>query len=219
VFNATRGCAFYRTVGRGVLGLVTLGLVAGGAGRAVAAVGQLRVLQGEASITRGQQVIVVRQAATLEDGDKVQTQAGSRAHIRLSPDVGGGEALVQEYTIVQVNDLRGANKTAPLVLAIGSLRTRVSRWLRPESYVLTATATIGIKGTDFITWVKKPNATEFIGVDGLIDCVSRSRPEYSIQIGPKRWGEIVEGQKPNPPIEVPDALWASALRDYAFPEN
>jgi hypothetical protein len=162
-------------------------------------------------------VIQVRQATTLEDGDSVQTQADSRAYIKLGSAVGGGEALVQELTIVQVNDLTGANKTSPLVLTIGSLRTHVAKWLRPEPYVYTATATIGIKGTDFITWVKKPNATEFVGVDGLIDCVSRSRPEYSIQIGKKRWGEIVDGQKPNAPIEVPDALWAAALHDYAFP--
>jgi hypothetical protein len=188
-----------------------------GAGSAIAAVGQMRVLAGEASITRGQQVIRVRQAATLEDGDQVQTQADSRAYIKLNAAIGGGEALVQELTIIQVNDLTGVNKTSPLVLTIGSLRTRITRWLRPEPYVSSTTATIGIKGTDFITWVKRPNATEFIGVDGRIECVSRSRPEYSIQIGRKQWGEIVEGQKPAPPIEVPDALWESALRDYAFP--
>lgn len=179
----------------------------------------MRVLAGEASITRGQQVIRVRQAATLEDGDQVQTQADSRVYIKLNAAVGGGEALMQELTIVQVNDLTGAVKTSPLVLTIGSLRTRITKWLRPEPYVTSATATIGIKGTDFITWVKRPNATEFIGVDGRIECVSRSRPEYSIQIGRKQWGEIVEGQKPAPPIEVPDALWESALRDYAFPSQ
>jgi len=217
VTERNRCSQILRRLGLGWVAFLALSVAVLGEGNAQAAIGQLRVLIGEASITRGQQVIRVRQAATLEDGDQVQTQADTRAHIKLNAALGGGEALVQELTIVKVNDLTGPEKQSPLVLAIGSLRTRINKWARPEPYVTSATAVIGIKGTDFITWVKKPNATEFIGVEGLIDCVSRSRPEYSIQIGRKRWGEIVEGQKPAPPIEVPDALWDSALRDYAFP--
>jgi len=207
-----------RKVSIALAATLVLGIALLGEGAWAASIGTLRVLTGEASITRGQQVIRVRQAAPLEDGDQVQTQADTRAYIKLGAALGGGEALVQELTIVKVNDLTGQEKASPLVLAIGSLRTRINKWIRPEPFVTSATAVIGIKGTDFITWVKKPNATEFIGVDGLIDCVSRSRPEYSIQIGKKRWGEIVEGQKPADPVEVPDALWAAALHDYAFPQ-
>lgn len=210
---------FIRGAGMAIVGAI--GMAAGWGRRSVAAAtaGQLRMLAGECSILRGQQVIRVRQVATLQDGDRVQTQADSKAYIRLGAALGGGEAVVQELTIVQVNDLTGPEKTSPFMLSIGSLRARVSKWLRPEPFVSSATATIGIKGTDFISWVKKPTATEFIGVEGLIECVSRSRPEYSIQIGRKRWGEIEEGKKPNAPVEVPDALWESALRDYAFPRT
>jgi hypothetical protein len=45
----------------------------------------------------------------------------------------------------------------------------------------------------------------------LIEAASRSRPEFSLRIGKRQWGEIVEGQKPNPPVRVPDEDWEAAV--------
>ena len=89
-------------------------------------------------------------------------------------------------------------------------QTRIASFSSPA-------AVIGIKGTDFIVYVKRKEASEFIGVDGLIEAASRSRPDYSLRIGKRQWGEIVEGQKPRPPIHVPDELWNPAMEEFRFP--
>jgi hypothetical protein len=81
----------------------------------------------------------------------------------------------------------------------------------------TPVAVIGIKGTDFIVYVKRKEASEFIGVEGLIGAANARRPEYNIDIGKRQWGEIVEGQPPRPPIPVPDELWFPALEEFSFP--
>jgi hypothetical protein len=182
--------------------------------------GQLTVLRGEARILRADRVIAVTQAALLEEGDRVQTLAGSRAYVRLRdapPAAAGMEAMLAEFTWVDIAALRAGPSAAPLSLALGALRARVRHWATPGPFVTSAAAAIGIKGTDFVVVVRKPEASEFIGVEGLIECVSRSRPEFSLRIGPRQWGEIVAGLKPNPPVPVPDALWAAVLRDFAFP--
>ncbi len=65
-----------------------------------------------------------------------------------------------------------------------------------------------------LTWGQ---AAEFIGIDGPIEARSRSLPEFRFRIGERQWGEVVEGERPRPPISVPDALWESALREFRFP--
>ena len=67
-----------------------------------------------------------------------------------------------------------------------------------------------------LTWGQ---AAEFIGIDGPIEARSRSLPEFRFRIGERQWGEVVEGERPRPPISVPDALRESALREFRFPTS
>ncbi len=183
-----------------------------------AAFGELRVLRGEVVVVRGRIEILVIRRITLEDGDRIETRPGSKAHIRLSGLLSGGEAIVTENTRIRVNELKPRRRVSPFRLLFGAIRSRILKYTSASPFMVTTTATIGIKGTDFIAYVKRKTASEFIGVAGLIEAGSRSLPQFAIRIGKRQWGEIVEGEKPRPPIRVPDALWESALREFSFPQ-
>ena len=181
--------------------------------------GEMIMLRGEAVVTRAGKAFSVRDRVTLEHGDRVRTGAGAKAHLRLAGELKGAEAIVTGDTRFTVSELRRARRAGPFQLLFGAIRTRISRYLGLAPYLATRTAVVGIKGTDFIVYVKRKEATEFIGVDGLIQASSRSRPEFFIRIGRRQWGEIVEDEKPKPPIRVPDPLWDAALREFAFPTS
>jgi hypothetical protein len=184
---------------------------------AQAAIGELIVLKGEVSLIRGRIKARVLERFELEDGDRVVTARGAKALIRLRGELEGDEAIVTENTDFKVNELLPRRKVSPIQLVFGAIRSRIVKFGNPEPFMSTPAAIIGIKGTDFIAYVKRREATEFIGVEGLIEAASRSRPEFSIQIGKRQWGEIVEGERPRPPIPVPDELWFPALEEFRFP--
>jgi len=186
-------------------------------GLTVAAIGEVIVLKGEVSLIRGRIQARVQEKFDLEDGDRVVTALGAKALIRLAGEMQGTEAVVTEKTDFKVNELLRRREASPIELLFGAIRSRVIRYIEPKPFLRTPAAVIGIKGTDFIVYVKRKEASEFIGVEGLIEAASATRPEYSIQIGKRQWGEIVEGQPPRPPIPVPDELWNPAMEEFRFP--
>jgi hypothetical protein len=194
-----------------VAGLVT------GAPEVRAAIGEVIVLKGEVNLVRGRIRARVQETFQLEDGDRVVTAEGAKALIRLSGEMQGTEAVVTEKTDFKVNELLGQRERSPIELLFGAIRSRVLKYSDPQPFMRTPAAVIGIKGTDFIVYVKRKEASEFIGVEGLIGASSASRPDYSIDIGKRQWGEIVEGEAPRPPIHVPDELWFPALEEFSFP--
>jgi hypothetical protein len=180
--------------------------------------GELIMLQGKAVITRGAKHLLVRERMTVEDGDRVDTLADSKARLVIGAADAGMEAVISSRTSITVSQvLQNAAAASPISLAFGALRARVRSWTG-QPFVTTRVATIGIKGTDFVTWVKRPQAAEFVGVEGLIECVSTSNKENSLRIGQRQWGEIVENEKPKAPIRVPDAVWDSVQKEFAFPK-
>jgi hypothetical protein len=201
----------------GSLLLLTLLFLPGGA-VAQQAFGELKLLKGKAVVLRGRLEIHVVDRIDLKDGDRVKTAAASRAHIRLFGQLREAEAIVTQSTTFSVNTLKPRRRKSPFHLLFGAIRSRVASRFRNLAFVRTATAAAGIKGTDFIVYVVRKKATEFIGVEGLIEAASLSRPEFSIRIGKRQWGEIVEGEKPKPPVRVPDDTWEAALREFAFPQ-
>ena len=188
-----------------------------GAAAAQAAFGELRVLKGKAVVFRGRAEIHVVDRLTLEHGDRVETRKGGKVHIIPAGPLKGAEAIATSNTRLVVSDLRRRRKRSPFRLLFGAIRSRLRAYAGKAPFLRTATATIGVKGTDFIVYVKRKNASEFIGVTGLIEATSVSRPEYALRIGKRQWGEIVEGVKPKPPVRVPDDDWEQALREFSFP--
>jgi hypothetical protein len=186
-------------------------------GSARAAIGEVIVLKGEVNLIRGRIQARVLEKFELEDGDRVVTGTGAKALVRLSGAMAGTEAIVTEKTDFKVNELLQRREKSPIELVFGAIRSRVLKYADPKPFLRTPVAVIGIKGTDFIVYVKRKEASEFIGVEGLIRAGSATRPDYSIDIGKRQWGEIVEGQKPRPPIPVPDELWNPAMEEFAFP--
>lgn len=180
--------------------------------------GELTLLRGGAVVMRGALEIPVTEKLALLDGDRVKTLADSKAHIRLTSPPSGAEAIVTSLTSFAVHELTARRRQSPLQLLFGAIRSRVPPSFRSIAFMASASAVVGIKGTDFIVYVKRKEATEFIGVEGLIEAVSKSRPEFSLRIGKRQWGEIVEGEKPKPPVRVPDDDWEAALREFSFPQ-
>ena len=199
------------------LTLVCAVLLLAGAASARADFGELTVLKGKAIVERADEKIEVSGKIKLLDEDRIRTLAGSKAHVRLTGPPAGAEAIVTADTTFSVHELSRRQAVSPLRLLFGAIRSRVARSFRTVPFIGSPTAVVGIKGTDFIVYVKKQTATEFIGVDGLIEAESRSRPEYAIRIGRRQWGEIVEGEKPKPPVRVPDEVWEAALKEFSFP--
>jgi hypothetical protein len=182
-----------------------------------ASFGQIIVLEGKAVVTRGGKPQIVRDKAPLEEGDRVDTLADTRAQLVIGDKDAGLEAMLSSRTSITVNQVvQNASATSPILLAFGALRSRVRSWAG-QPFVATRAATIGIKGTDFVTWVKRPEASEFVGIEGLIECVSKSNANYSIRIGQRQWGEIVENEQPKAPIHVPDSIWDAVQKEFAFP--
>jgi hypothetical protein len=197
--------------------LLVAGLLLLAGSAAQAAIGELIVLKGEVNLVRGKTKARIMEKFELEDGDRVVTAKGAKALIRLTGAMQGTEAVVTEATDFQVNALANARRASPIDLIFGAIRSRVVKYTDPKPFMNTPAAVIGIKGTDFITYVKKPKASEFIGVDGLVKCTSRTNAEHTIDIGKRQWGEIKEGEKPKAPIHVPDELWEPALKEFAYP--
>lgn len=185
---------------------------------AAAAIGELVVLRGEVLIVRGPTTIRVADRVALEEGDRLETLDATKVHVRLYGEEADSEAILTRNTRVTVHELRGRGTGSPFRLLFGAFRARVAAFFGSRPLVATPTATVGIKGTDFIVYVKRAEATEFIGVEGLIEATSRSRPEYTLRIGRRQWGEIVADQRPLPPVRVPDELWESALEEFSFPQ-
>jgi hypothetical protein len=194
------------------------GVSCGGAAQA-ASFGEVVVLKGRVIVTRSGAPFFVPGRAAVEEGDRVDTLAGAKAQLVIGAKEGGMQAILAARTTVTVGALKaGSGAASPLSLVYGTLRARVRAWSGPP-FVATRAAVIGIKGTDFVTWVKRPKAAEFVGVEGLIECVSRSNASYSIRIGPRQWGEIVENEQPRAPVSVPDDVWEEVQRELSFPEN
>jgi len=112
---------------------------------------------------RGRIQARVREKFDLEDGDRVVTAAGAKALIRLHGALEGAEAVVTEKTDFQVNALLPRRKASPIDLIFGAIRSRMLKYADPNPFMKTPVAVIGIKGTDFIVYVKRKEASEFIG--------------------------------------------------------
>ena len=181
--------------------------------------GELVVLEGKAVITRAGKHYIVRDHAPVEEGDRVDTLADTRAQLIIGPKDQGLDAVLSSRTSITVNQVKQSpSALSPISLGFGALRARIRAW-SGQPFVATRAATIGIKGTDFVTWVKRPEAAEFVGIEGLIECVSQTNKDYSIRIGQRQWGEIVENEQPKAPIRVPDSIWDAVQKEFAFPSK
>ncbi len=154
------------------------------------AVGEMIVLKGRATVIRGRRTIVVRRRLVLESGDRVSTGAKGKVQLRYFAPLRGSVFIATRNTVFVVREPRRRRKTYLLRLVWGAIRSRLTAFSRRRPYMRTGTAVIGVKGTDFIVYVKRKNASEFIGVEGLIEAVSRSRPEFSLRIGKRQCGGI-----------------------------
>ena len=144
------------------------------------------MLKGEAVVIRGRAEIHVVDRIILEHGDRVETQGGSKVHIVPAGPLKGAEAIATARTRLVVSELKPRRARSPFRLLFGAIRSRLAAYAGKAPFLRTATATIGVKGTDFIVYVKRKNASEFIGVTGLIVATSVSRPEYSLRIGKRQ---------------------------------
>lgn len=207
---------------------------------------ELRVLAGQAEVQRGTRRLLLDagRRITVRHSDMIRTFEASKVYLRMVQS--RAEAIITADTSIQAGALtREGRPRDVLQLLYGGLRMRVKRWLGKEKPVQAGVATIGIKGTDFVTLVKRKRpgeyitsdggaaeedaagaegstaiqlvpVTEFIGIEGTIEAVNRRRPEYRLTIGRRQWGEMLPDKPPAPPIRVPDDVWFATLETFSF---
>ncbi len=207
---------------------------------------ELRVLAGKAEVQRDSQRYALKsgQRMTLRHSDNIRTFAASKVYLRMVQS--SAEAIITADTSIRAGELSRDGRPRDLLTVLyGGLRMRVKRWLGTDKPVQAGVATIGIKGTDFVTLVKRKQAaygsggsastardskgddgaatteglvqsTEFIGIEGTIEAVNQQRPEFRLTIGHRQWGEMLPDKPPAPPIRVPDEIWFSALETFSF---
>jgi hypothetical protein len=206
---------------------------------------ELRVLAGQAEVQRKSETFLLAQGQrmTLRHTDLIRTLAEGKVHLRLVQS--SAEAIITADTRIRAGDLTRDGRPRDLLTVLyGGLRLRVKRWLGKEHPVQAGVATIGIKGTDFVTLVKRKQGgeymsdengaggdgagtdesdalqsipvTEFIGIEGTIEAVNRRHPAYRLTIGHRQWGQMLPDEPPAPPIRVPDDVWITTLETFSF---
>lgn len=164
----------------------------------VHAAGQIDLVEGQVRITNGQgELRIPLRGGRVEAGDVVATGQGGEIHI-ITDD--NGLLALRSNTTLIIDAYRaagGQDDKVALRLLRGTFRS-ITGWIgkiNPNNYqVHTASATIGIRGTDH-----EPLVVEAGSEAGTYDKVNRGRalletPAGKIEIGPNqagfvRWGE------------------------------
>lgn len=125
-------------------------LMGAGAVQAQTNAGTLFAINGTVTIQRGDKTFQARQGTRLRQGDEIVTAPGADALVRFDD---GSRMAVREGSALQLQKLllRGFTEQREKVLSLlqGGLRYISGRNTHKQKFALqTATATIGIRGTD-----------------------------------------------------------------------
>ena len=169
--------------------------------------------------------------ATIESGKMTVLREGKRLVFRAAD----GRVQINEQDVIRVGRKSRVvlNTPAPATLTLGSnsvlhvkpwqkrkkrgflrmlfgrVRTSVTSIVGREAFnVRTATATIGVKGTDFITSVTAQANTSVNVADGIVGMVGPDGVEVDIPIGQI---SVVVGLRTTPPTRTPPEVEAAPL--------
>lgn len=172
-------------------------------------VGSLEVESGTAILTRGETTIRVTSGKTSEifQKDVVQTLGNSAAKLLLGKEGSKDQFLlaekttfvIEEYLVQEKKPTRGLFN-----LLGGKIRSIVNSIKeKKEIKVKTSTATIGVKGTDFLTEVPNNQMTRVTTFEGLVSMENRlGSLVEEVMIAPGTSSSVIAGNAPFSPLNL-----------------
>jgi hypothetical protein len=128
----------------------------------------------------------LRQWATLQPGDKIDTGLSGRVVIDLSD---GSQVVVFPGSRVELKDFQSGGSWRDLLrVAVGRVRATINHYgKRPNPYrVYSPIASIAVRGTDFLVIVEPNGATRVLVYEGLVEVGSLINPQKSVLVRPGR---------------------------------
>jgi hypothetical protein len=117
------------------------------------AVARVTALSGQATLSRGPNNMAVALGAALEEKDTITTAANTKAQLTFSDNTIITVGKQSKFSVEEYLDDNTPNSTAKFNMISGTIRAMSGKIgkIAPEKFaVKTKTATIGIRGTDFI---------------------------------------------------------------------
>ncbi len=123
--------------------------------------------------------------ATLAPGDEIDTTGGGRVVIDLTD---GSQVVVLPGSRVTVLDYRNASSLRELLqITLGRIRVRINHFKgKPNPYrIKSPTASIAVRGTEFLVTVAPLGETRVIVIDGAVEVASLRDPTKKLVAEPK----------------------------------
>ena len=169
-------------------------------------VGVLVVEQGMVKVRRDNVEQVYRassQKIPVYVGDELQSAKNTRAKVSLRNNT--DSVNLYSSTFFRVDNVQPARSN--FVLSIGKALFVAARRLSQEVFeVRTPTATIGVKGTEFVVGTDGAEKTVLLTVTGTVGLATLGLPGGEVLVGRDRASFVNRGKPPTPPIEVTPQL-------------
>ncbi|CAE10662.1 FecR domain-containing protein [Wolinella succinogenes] len=182
-----------------------------------AGVGKISLLQGEATLTRGNDSLRAQNAMPLEEGDLIKTGAGSRLQLLFDDKT---VVTLGEATLFSVTEYlkEGSDPKAKFNVAQGAFKVITGQIgkVAPQNFqIQTKTATIGIRGT--IIWGVIGEDGDQIGcLDGSIEVGSLGGGE-SVLLRPNQMSFVPPMGPPTPPAPLNPSLFSPEANSGGAP--
>lgn len=186
-----------------VLGVAVLAWLCLVAVAAAQSVGELVVERGQVKLRRASVERVYRPAdgaVALQAGDVLQSARETRAKLTFAE----GDQTVSLFasTVFTVKEV--APRGSFFQMALGKAFFAVQKLLGNKRFeVDTPTATIGVKGTEFVLGTDGANKSYLLTVSGVVGMRSLDFPEVEVDVGANQASFARKGERPTPPVEVP----------------
>jgi hypothetical protein len=156
----------------------------------------------------------------LTPGDRVDTRGGGRVVIELSD---GSMVIVSPESVVTLKDFHAASSLRELFeITLGMVRVKINHFGgKPNPYRMNSpTASIAVRGTEFIIEVDASGATEVTVIEGAVEVTSLADPARSILLQAGQSFRLVAGNLPpgNRPEERREQQAAANMPQAKGPE-
>ena len=141
----------------------------------------------------------------LTPGDRLDTRGGGRVVIELSD---GSMVIVSPESVVTLKDFHAASSLRELFeITLGMVRVKINHFGgKPNPYRMNSpTASIAVRGTEFIIQVDSSGATEVTVIEGAVEVTSLADPARSILLQAGQSFRLIATNLPPPQNRGPDA--------------
>lgn len=173
-------------------------------------VGELELKKGVVKVRRGDRDLYFRKVdvrTPLFAGDELHSGKDTSAEIFLR----NGDERIRLYSRSLFKIQEVSERRSFFGMSIGKAFFKVLARLRSNKFTLqTPTATIGIKGTEFIAATDGIN-TFVLTTEGVVALANVDFPDKEVLVGANQASSVAPGAAPAPPIEVPQEEQAEII--------